>query len=188
MCHPTVMMKNIFKKANVFYNENYIHAEDYKLWTELASKGEFLNIDQPLLKYRHHKTQISNTKNELQLKISKKIRTDFLKKLNFSLSDEQLITLNIIGDNVFITNSALLLNIENCLLQLKDQNNKLNVFNKNSFNVFLNKFWLDSCGNTNLGFKAYSIYSNSILSKITGFSIKDRIKLFVKCLIRKFKN
>lgn len=187
-CHPTVMMKNIFKKENVFYNENYIHAEDYKLWTDLAFKGKFLNINKPLLKYRHHESQISNTKNDTQLRISKMIRADFLKKLNFSLSENQFLTLNIIGDNVFITTVELLLKIENCLLQLKKQNHKSSFFNQISFNSFLNKFWLDSCGNTNLGFKAYSIYSNSDLSKLISYSIKDRTKLLIKCLIRKFKN
>ena len=186
-CHPTVMMKNIFNEKNIFYDKNYIHAEDYKLWTELASLGEFLNVSEPLLKYRSHDSQISAQNKETQLNISKKIREEFCAKLNFALSKEQFVTLNVIGNNVFITSIELLNEIENCLLHLKDLNKIHKTFNENSFNIFLNKFWFDSCGYTNLGLAAYSAYSRSMLSKVTKVSLDKKSKLLTKCLIRKFK-
>ncbi|MDP1802636.1 MAG: glycosyltransferase [Bacteroidota bacterium] len=186
-CHPTVMMKNIFNEKNIFYNKEYVHAEDYKLWTELSFLGEFLNVTEPLLKYRSHSSQVSSNNKESQLLISRKIRGEFCKKLNFSLSEEQFDILNIIGDNTFITSMKVLDEIESCLLHLKEQNKQQKAFPESSFNIFLHKFWFDSCGYTNLGLAAYSRYSRSMLSKVTKVTLDKKSRLLTKCLIRKFK-
>ena len=186
-CHPTVMMKNVFTEKDIFYNWDYKHAEDYKLWTDLFSLGEFLNVDKALLKYRSHETQISTKNKEAQLQISKKIRFDLCKKLNFSLSQDQFNTLNVIGNNTFIKGIDELNKIENCLLQLKSENAERKVFNQKSFDVFLHKFWADSCGNSNIGLAAYSIYTKSVLSKVTKLTIDQKCKLLTKCLLRKYR-
>ncbi|MDP3557264.1 MAG: glycosyltransferase family 2 protein [Bacteroidota bacterium] len=186
-CHPTVMMKNVFNEKNIFYDREYKHAEDYKLWTDLFALGEFLNVDRALLKYRSHDTQISNKNKEAQLQISNKIRRGFCKKLNFSLSEEQFTTLNLIGNNSFIKSIDELIKIENCLLELKSQNEIHKVFRVISFNVFLHKFWSDSCGNSNIGLAAYSIYTKSVLSKVTNVTLDQKSKLLAKCLLRKFR-
>jgi len=186
-CHPTVMMKNVFKDHQVFYDKDFIHAEDYKLWTDLRAFGEYLNIDKPLLKYRHHASQISNQKNESQLVISKRIREIYLEKLKFKLSEKQFDVLNAIGSNTFITSFDLLRNIEDCLLHLELQNSIHQTFNKASFNRFLYKFWLDSCGNTNLGMSAYRYFYKSKIASYSTLSFVDKNIFLLKCIIRKFK-
>ena len=92
-----------------------------------------------------------------------------------------------IGNNTFITSAEELTKIENCLLQLKSENAKQKTFNENSFNIFLHKFWADSCGNTNVGLAAYSIYTKSLLSKVTKVSLDQKSKLLTKCLLRRFR-
>ncbi len=186
-CHPTVMMKNIFSEKNIFYNKEYVHAEDYKLWTELCFLGEFLNVKEPLLKYRSHGSQVSSNNKQSQLLISRRIREQFCERLNFKLSKEQFDTLNTIGNNVFITSMEILDEIESCLLHLKEQNKQQKAFSESSFNIFLHKFWFDSCGYTNLGLSAYSRYSRSMLSKVTKVTLDKKSRLLTKCLIRKFK-
>ena len=186
-CHPTVMMKNVFREKQVFYDKEFIHAEDYKLWTDLYSFGEYLNINKPLLKYRHHASQISNQKNELQLSISRRICENYLKKLKFKLSEKQFDVLNVLGNNTFITSFDLLKNIEACLLHLELQNSIHHSFNTQSFNKFLFKFWLDSCGNTNLGMSAYRFFFKSKIASYSNLSFVDKNIFLLKCLIRKFK-
>ncbi len=186
-CHPTVMMKNVFKEKQVFYDKDFIHAEDYKLWTDLCTFGEYLNIDKPLLKYRYHASQISNQKKESQLSISKRIRENYLEKLKFKLSEKKFDVLNTIGNNAFITSFDLLKNIEDCLLHLELQNSIHHSFNKQSFNRFLYKFWLDSCGNTNLGMSAYRFFFKSKIASYSNLSFVDKNIFLLKCLIRKFK-
>ena len=186
-CHPTVMMKNVFREKNIFYDKDYIHAEDYKLWTDLYSLGTFLNVNKPLLKYRHHSSQISNQKNESQLSISKSIRKQYIQKLGFTLSDSQFETLNVIGNNVFIRTIEELKNVEGCLLHLKVQNKLHKTFSEISFNKFLYKFWLDSCGNSSLGMSAYRSFFFSEISGYANLSFMDKNIFLLKCLIRKFK-
>ena len=187
-CHPTVMMKNVFRETNISYDKQFVHAEDYKLWTDLSHIGEYLNVDKPLLKYRHHASQISNQKHEFQLNISKLIREHYLQKLNFTLSEAQFEVVNIIGNNTFIKSVELLKEIESCLLHLKEQNDVHYPFNDASFKRFLQKFWLDSCGNTDLGMKAYSLYFKSKISTYSDLSFVDKNIFLAKCVIRKFKN
>ncbi|MCD6019421.1 MAG: hypothetical protein K0S53_2542 [Bacteroidetes bacterium] len=186
-CHPTVMIKNVFKEKNIFYDKDYIHAEDYKLWTDLYSLGIFLNVNKPLLKYRHHTLQISNQKNEAQLSISKEIRRQYLQRLGFKLSEREFEVLNVIGNNTFIRSFVLLKEIENFLLHLNEENTRKKVFNEVSFHKFLYKFWLDSCGNSNLGMKAYRFFFSSVMAAYDHLSFTDKNIFLLKCLIRKFK-
>jgi len=187
-CHPTVMMKNVFNEKNIFYNKEYVHAEDYQLWTELASLGSFLNVPEPLLKYRSHEEQVSNKNNDTQLAISKRIRKEYCGKLNFSLSEKQFEILDLIGNNVFIRSLEQLEEIEKLLLHLKEENKKHKTFSETSFKLFLHKFWYDSCGYTNLGLVAYSRYSRSPLAKGIKVSLNKKSRLLTKCLLRKFRS
>lgn len=187
-CHPTVMIKNVFKEKNLYYNKEFIHAEDYKLWTDLAFCGNFYNIPIPLLKYRSHPSQISTLNKNTQLQISATIRKNYLHNLRFNLSDQQFKTLNFIGNNEFITSKITLIEIENCLNELVNQNTKNSKFDTTEFNKVIFKFWLDSCGYSNLGITAYKLFFKSNLSSFENLSVIQKNKFLVKCLIRKFKH
>lgn len=186
-CHPTVMMKNVFNEKNIFYDSEFIHAEDYELWTQLALQGDFLNVNQPLLMYRNHQNQISAINKSGQHEISKKIRIAYLIKMGFKVDENQLEIINLIGNNIFITSKIVLFLIENCLSDLREQNKRLKIFNQNSFNLFIHKFWMDSCGNSNLGLRATIIYVKSPLSKIVPVGLSAKFKFVLKCLIRRFR-
>jgi glycosyltransferase involved in cell wall biosynthesis len=186
-CHPTVMMRNIFSRSGIVYDANFVHAEDYKLWTELAFLGKFGNVPQPLLKYRSHQSQVSNKNAGTQLQISAEIRKEYLRKLGFSCSESQLKIHNLIGNNVFIRTSQELDSIEKWLLELIAQNSTLLVLDPSSFKNAMHKFWLDSCGNTRLGLRAYTLYFRSKLSEVRKISPKESLFFRAKCLLRRFK-
>jgi glycosyltransferase involved in cell wall biosynthesis len=184
--HPTVMIKNVFKAQGILYDTSSLHAEDYKLWTELALLGEFYNVNKPLLKYREHANQISVQHHEAQLQISEKIRRDYLNKLGIKFSEEQFKIHNIVGNNRVIHSLEVLKSIENWLVYLKQQQTGLEKLPTESFDKALHKFWIDSCGYTSLGLKAYYCYRNSELSNLHKTTTLQLIKLFVKCLVRKY--
>ncbi len=187
-CHPTVMIKNILKEKNLFYNKEFIHAEDYKLWTDLAFCGDFYNVTIPLLKYRSHPTQISTLNKNTQLQLSSDIRKKYLYNLGFNLSDQQFKTLNFIGNNEFINQKNTLVEIENCLNELINQNNTHKKFDAEQFNKVIFKFWLDSCGYSNLGLIALKLFFKSNLATYDNLSVIKKSKFLAKCLIRKFKH
>ncbi len=61
--HPTVMMRTEFLRKHRLKYENYIYAEDFKFWTEIAKLGGLFYIDnQPLLYYRISDYQVSKQK------------------------------------------------------------------------------------------------------------------------------
>ena len=185
--HPTVMMRNIFREKNLQYDREFIHAEDYRLWTQLSAFGKFSCVNIALLKYRSHPAQVSTSYREAQLKSSSEIRKDYLIKSGFKFSDAELKTHDLIASNAFIRSAADLRNIEKWLLNLTAQNKDLKNFDQESFAVIMNKFWYDSCGFSNLGFTAYRSYLNSPLSENFRNDASKKIKLLVKCIIRQFK-
>lgn len=180
-CHPTVMLKNI---SALFYETEFLHAEDYRLWTKLVAQGKFLNVDKPLLKYRYHTQQVSSKYKDIQLKTSSEIRKQYLFQLGFKLNNDEFAIHNLIGDNVRITSMLQLNAINNLLLSYIKQNNDLRSFNDSDFKLAMHKFWLDSCGNTSLGWRAFRTYFNSELSQLVKLSSQQTFILFTKCIWR----
>ena len=65
--HPATMIRrSALDGIGNPYKQEYLYAEDYKLWSEISSKGDFLNIPTPLLRYRIHPGQTGSKRRELQ--------------------------------------------------------------------------------------------------------------------------
>lgn len=65
--HSSVMLRaRIIKENNIFYNIDYVPAEDYAFWLDLTGVCNFANIDEILVKYRWHGANISITKADMQ--------------------------------------------------------------------------------------------------------------------------
>ncbi len=182
--HPAVLFK---KSESTFYNKDFLHVEDYELWTRMALNSELGHCEQPIIVYRSHPSQISQQHNATQLASSSRIRQNYLKALGFQYTEKELQTHNLIGNNSFITSESVLKDIEAWLKSLVNQNEKQMVIPVHDFNITIHKFWLDSCGNSNLGLKAYRIFMRSSLSNLKSIDTNTTLLLAIKCLIRKFK-
>lgn len=81
------MIRTDFLRQHMLqYNKEYIYAEDYKLWVEVARRGGVFYVEtQPLLYYRISSSQVSLKKQEKQEEVSIRIRKEIL---------DYLITLN----------------------------------------------------------------------------------------------
>ena len=94
--HPSVMIRrDILVNNNLKYDFSYVKAEDYALWSALASKGDFYNIPQVLLQYRLSPTQITATLgNPSALRMQKININNWLKgfKLGIDFSKKEEIT------------------------------------------------------------------------------------------------
>jgi glycosyltransferase involved in cell wall biosynthesis len=76
IAHPSVMIrKHILDKFDVFYEVSKEPTEDYALWVRLSSLGKLHNLQDPLLNYRVHTSQVSSKRVE-ERKI-KEIETKF---------------------------------------------------------------------------------------------------------------
>jgi len=83
MIHPSVMLRRkLLIEQKLFYSSDFIHAEDYDLWTKLIKTTKFYNIQLPLLYYRIHPTSVTKINREIsdqnQICISRRtIQTEF---------------------------------------------------------------------------------------------------------------
>lgn len=81
--NPTVMLRSEIAKKNAF-DEKFVPIEDYQLWSILLEKTTFYNIQESLLNYRWHDSNISKTKTENILYNQDLIRKNLLKSFNFT--------------------------------------------------------------------------------------------------------
>ena len=124
-----------------------------------------------------HKTEQINSAN--------KVRKTILQKSGFIFTENELAIHCKIGSSQVFTSIAELRLVEDWLKKLLEQNQTLKVIDEAIFNNIIGKQWYDSCGNTSLGLKAYTFYFKSQLKNLYS---AGSLKLFIKCIIRKFKN
>jgi glycosyltransferase involved in cell wall biosynthesis len=59
--HPSIMMKRkTLIDHNIRYDANFIHCEDFAMWSAMEPYCEFSNVLDVLLKYRVHADQVTN--------------------------------------------------------------------------------------------------------------------------------
>jgi glycosyltransferase involved in cell wall biosynthesis len=67
LIHPTSMIRRRFLSYHRLHYKEYLYAEDFKLWTDIAHKGgRFYVIPQTLLRYRITQGQITNAHRQEQ--------------------------------------------------------------------------------------------------------------------------
>lgn len=77
--HPTVMMRaQVIQQRSLQYRSDDKYVEDYRLWTELSTYGEFANISLPLLRYRIHSDRKGNRRTECQRDAHVRIASEML--------------------------------------------------------------------------------------------------------------
>ena len=81
--HPTTMIRSEYlQKTGLNYNPEYIYAEDYKLWVDIALEGgAFYIIPKPLTKYRISKSQVSSIYSDIQVSTTLRIKNELLQEL-----------------------------------------------------------------------------------------------------------
>jgi glycosyltransferase involved in cell wall biosynthesis len=87
--HPSIMMKrSILIQNNIRYDENFIHCEDFAMWSAMAPYCEFSNAVDVLLKYRVHPEQITNQYSSTVFDAHYQICCNNLKHLQIKLPKE----------------------------------------------------------------------------------------------------
>lgn len=89
--HPTVMFRRSFiSNHNLRYRNEFLHVEDYELWTRCIWLGKIANIPDVLLSYRCHDDQVSSKEKNTQVQNTALCRVRMLSCLleNVSLNDE----------------------------------------------------------------------------------------------------
>ena len=83
--HPGVMLrKATLEEHHLNYSSDYLYAEDFKLWTEIAKVTNIDLLPDPLLYYRPHAGQVSKTHLSRQIQTHARIVTE---QFNFHFTE-----------------------------------------------------------------------------------------------------
>lgn len=183
--HPSLMIRvSVLKEQNPVFNAEFKHAEDYELWSRLLFTCKFGAVNETLFKYREHGGQVTKVYNHQQIASANRIRKNILVRAGFSFSESDLYIHNAIGSSQLLRSFEELQQAQKWLNSLQAQNKNLKLISEPVFEKIIGKQWYDSCGNTNLGLKAFFAYFKPDLKKrYRG----NTLKLLAKCLLRKFK-
>lgn len=79
IANPTVMLRtSVLRNNNILYRQQYIYAEDYGMWAELIKVTEIHNLQDVLLMYRWHDTNVSVVHSKQQIQSTQKIQQEML--------------------------------------------------------------------------------------------------------------
>jgi glycosyltransferase involved in cell wall biosynthesis len=187
--HPTVMFRKQFIiDHNLRYDENFLAAEDYDLWTKMVLVGEVANMPQNLLLYRSHPNQISRIRQFDQVKNSNLCRIRMINYLIDKPSEEDIRISSSIIKNETIENSKMLKEILTWLDRIIVLNGKAGFYKIDEFKKYIiqdkaaiiRRFYLNTSP-----YNLKVLFEASIVKKefLEYFTFLEILKFVVKCVI-----
>lgn len=186
--HPTVMMrKGYLDKFSFNYNQKKEPAEDYDLWTRLLTVGELHNLQEVLLHYRVHNSQVSHKRKIQQRSNALDIKANLLAN-SYSEKDDKI--KSFLRKIISRTEPLLFKEIKQfetikCKLLLANQTS---FFEKKGFEIYLSELHNNLLKDFFFKREKYSpvVYLHYLKVK-NSWSLKlkilDQIKLFTKSII-----
>ena len=91
MSHPSVVYRrSMLQETGLAYRQDYFPAEDYKMWVDALQHTHIYNLQQPLVHYRQHATQICREKKEEQIKLERRLHEKQLRLIYPNPTDDEL--------------------------------------------------------------------------------------------------
>lgn len=166
------------------YNKEYVPVEDFHLWSVLIIKTQFYIIQESLVKYRIHETNISQTKIENVNKSKRKIKIGLLKQFDIDENNPKIDTfINLIEGQERLTFEEIK-NVSECYLILKKQNIKFGNFDNNLLDKMLQK----AVGRIirkakKQSFAQINFYKKNLPESYSKLAFIDKILILVKAII-----
>lgn len=181
IAHPTaIIRKSIIIREKLSYRPEYIHAEDYDLWSQIIETSELANVSDVLLNYRVHEKQItSNEKFVIQKNESLTgIRTRHLKKIGIVPTLYEMKLHHLISDARKVEDDQQLIDAEVWLKKILVHSKNSNQFDVNSIGKIVLERWLRVCFNFHGGKKGFQYFLSSELYSLIELSFIKKIEFF----------
>lgn len=181
IAHPSAIIRtSIVQKDKLQYRSEFIHAEDYDLWSQISETSNLANVSDVLLTYRVHENQITGHKNTV---VAKKIslngiRSRHLNKLGIVPSAEELELHNLISDGLKPANDEQIKKAEEWLKKIILENQKRNVFNESYLGKIVLERWLRFCYNYWGGRKGIKYFMSSELRNSIKLPLKQKFEFY----------
>ncbi|NDV67850.1 glycosyltransferase family 2 protein [Dysgonomonas sp. 25] len=186
ICHPAVMIrKRAFKELGLRFKQQYLHVEDYALWSEAIYKTKLANIGEVLLLYRVHQSQVSSMYEDIQAENKKKVFEIHCRHLGIPISEELLDIYSSVAESVPSEASfAYLDKCEEFMLSLLRIQDEKPFCDGNYLKSMLSIHWLRLCANSRMGLKVLKRLKASPFYINHNYSWRDKAILYVKCAFK----
>ncbi len=181
--NPTVMLR---KEAlqGLQFNDNYVPVEDYDLWSRLLPKTKFYNIQESLLNYRQHDTNISKTKIKNVNRSIRKVKINQMSSFGIEPTDIKIDTyLNAVSVKKGLSTEEIIDAIQSSKFLLS-QNKKLGNFNQDLIGKHITKTLIRTIRNASkyniVFFRHLKNNEKELFKKISNL---DKTILFIKLVL-----
>lgn len=185
--HPTVMMrKNAMN--NYRYDVNYQAAEDYELWTRLIRITKFHNIQESLLQYRLHDTNMTVLENSTQVANTKIITANQLKEIEIEGNSENIDLCHILleAPSKFLYTVDELKKLVDFANILENKNLQKKIFDKKKLHQIISKRLMEAFNKTvNQNFSTLIFLLKNRKEIILERSMINNTKTLAKIILKK---
>lgn len=91
-----IFRKDLMHQYQLFFQKGYLHAEDYKCWTEWIAHTKAANLPECLVQYRAHDSSVSVKHSDIQKTTRNRIRQEYVASV-FQLEKEPEIAADFTG-------------------------------------------------------------------------------------------
>jgi glycosyltransferase involved in cell wall biosynthesis len=184
MAHPSVMIrKSLLDEKSLRYDPSLRCAQDYAFWVEIARHSRLANLEQVLVLYRVHASQISESKKAEQRTAADRVRACQLRSLGMDPSPEEvalhgnIASYGLAGERQFAVEAAAWLS------RLRGLNAKSGIYGEPEFSEELSERWYKLCKKSSrLGLWMWKHYHSAELAGIGKMSAGRRADLFIRSL------
>ncbi|MEC3907604.1 glycosyltransferase family 2 protein [Tamlana sp. 2201CG12-4] len=179
--NSTVMLKKDILGYLVF-EDQFVPAEDYGLWSQLIGITQFYNIPESLLRYRWHPNNISQTKAKNLKKAEVLIKKRQLTHLGISEKDPHIdFYLNSVSLRRKLNTTIIKSTIE-ASKALKSKNLKTKYYNQDLFEAHINRTIIRTIRNSSHPDLAFLRYLKKDSGYFKYIPALDKLVLFLRCL------
>lgn len=186
ICHPAVLIrKRVFTELGLKFESEYLHVEDYALWSQAIYKTKIANLDEPLLLYRVHESQVSSLNEDLQTENKKKVFKIHCKQLGFPTDEDFINVYASVAECIPLHPTFEYLDkCEEFILQLIDLNKRSPFCDKAYLQRMLSIHWLRLCANSRIGLKVINKLKASPLYMEENYTSRDLAIFYTKCTFK----
>lgn len=146
MAHPSVMLRtSVLARHDLGYDPTFRCAQDYAFWVELARHSRLANLDEVLLLYRVHPSQISEAQGREQNVSATRVRELQLRNLGLEPTYEELTLHGAVSTYGNMGKRDFLVRAEQWLMRLHRANREKGIFSEPDFSAELAGRWCKIC-------------------------------------------
>ncbi|MBB4036141.1 glycosyltransferase involved in cell wall biosynthesis [Dysgonomonas hofstadii] len=182
ICHPAVMIrKRVFTELGLSFEQEYLHVEDYALWSKAIYNTRLANIGEPLLLYRVHQHQISSLYEDVQTENKKKVFKIHCRHLGLPEDDDFIDVYASVAECVPLHSSVKYLDkCEELMLKLIEINKDKPFCSMPFLERMLSVHWLRLCANSRLGLSVIKRMKQSLFYKNENYTSRDLAIFYTK--------